>query len=172
MLLNPLALHLSKHLAPLCCDLYIRRFSHTKTFRRMTMWLRETMSWGIRQRLKETTIHPRANIEGHMWTSDLRLRRRHFSTKNERIPVWSAQGHPIEGGYAGRRGSNDLWRKLSERNEARALDATQTEVLTTGRMRLGGGTGARERWHWKHSVDINHRVLNFWTEVSNSGQRP
>lgn len=41
----------------------------------------ERMSWGIQQRLNETTIHPGANIGGHMWTSDLRLRVRHFSTE-------------------------------------------------------------------------------------------
>lgn len=47
----------------------------------MAMWLMERMSWGIQQRLDERPIHPRANIGGHMWTSDLRLRVRHFSTK-------------------------------------------------------------------------------------------
>lgn len=168
---KPLALHLSKRLAPLCCDLYIRCSSHAKIFRRMAMWLMERMSWGIQQRLRETTIHPSANIGGPMWTSDLRLRASHFSAKNERVPVGSAQGLPIEDGYARQRGSNDLWRKLSEQNEARALDQAQMEMLTSDRMRLGG-TGARARWHWKHSVDINHCVLNFWAKVSNSGQKP
>lgn len=126
----------------------------------------ERTSWGIQQRLDERPIHPRANIGGHMWTSDLRLRVRHFSTKMSMSLFEVLRGIPPRVGYAGRRGSNDLWRKLSEQNEARALDQAQMEVLTRGRRRLEGGTRARERWHWKHSVDLNHRVLNFWAKVT------
>lgn len=92
--LKPLALHLSKHLAPQCCDLYIRCSSRAEIFRRMAMWLIERMSWGIQQRLTETTIHPSANIGGHMWTSDLRLRASHYSTKTSAPLLEVLRGFP------------------------------------------------------------------------------
>lgn len=82
-----------------------------------------------------------ANIGEHRGTLTSGLGEDFFFTekkkKEKRAPLQlKCSEESLEGSYAGWRGSNGLWRNLSEQSEARALDQAQREVLTRTRVGL------------------------------------